>query len=103
MLLQPPHLALGPAAELGRIEQDAVVAAAAADFAGGEFGGVVDDPADRAVGHSRQFGIAPAALDRFLRRIDMDQPRAGVGQGQRADPGVAEQVEDLGVGASARP
>ena len=97
MLLEPPHFAFGAAPELGGVEQDAVVAAGAADFTGGEFGGVVDDPADRAVGHSRQLGIAPPPVDRFFGSVDMDQPRPGVGQCQRADPGVAEQVEHVGI------
>ena len=97
MLLQPPHLALRPAAELGRVEQDAVVAAPAPDFARGEFGGIVDDPADRPLGQARQRGIGASALDRLLRRVDMDQPGAGFAEQQRADAGVAEQVEHLGV------
>ena len=97
MILEPPQLAIGTAPELGRVEQDAVVAALAADLARGELGGVIDDPAHRAIAHSRQQGVGAAALDRFLRRIDMDQSRAGVGQRQCADAGVAKQVEDVGV------
>ena len=98
MLLEPPHLALRPAAEFGRVEQDPVIAAAAPYFARGELGGVVDDPADRALGQARQRGIGLPALDRFLRRVDMDHPRARFAQQQSADAGVAEQVEHVGVG-----
>ena len=97
MLLEPPHLALGTAAELGRVKQYTVVAAAAADLARGELGCVVDDPADRPLGEARQRGVGAAALDRLLRCVDMDEAPAGLAQQQRADPGVAEQVEDLGV------
>ena len=76
ILLEPPDLALRPAAELGRIEDDAVIAPAAPHLARGELGGVVDHPADRPVGHARQRGIGLARLDRFLRGVDMGQPRA---------------------------
>jgi hypothetical protein len=41
-----PDVAVGAAAEGGRIEQDAVVAGAALDFAADVFDGVLDDPAD---------------------------------------------------------
>ena len=97
MILEPPQFAGRAAPELGRVEQDAVVAPLAAHFARGELGGVVDDPADRPLAHPRQHGVGAAALDRFLRGVDMDHPRAGVGQRQRADPGIAEQVEHVGV------
>ena len=98
MILQPPQLALGSAPELGRVEQDAVVAPPAPDLAGGELGGIVDQPADRPVGQPRQSRIGLAALDRFFRRVDMDQPPAGLAEQQAADPRVAEQIEDVGVG-----
>ena len=98
MILEPPQFARRAAPELGRVEQDAVVAAFAADFARGELGGVVDDPADRAVAHPRQHGVGAAALDRLLRGVDVDHLRARVGQRQRADAGIAEQVEHLRVG-----
>ena len=52
--LQPPHLALRPPAEFGRIEDDAVIAPGAPDLARGEFRGVVDQPADRLVRHAGQ-------------------------------------------------
>ena len=104
MLLKPPHLALGPAPELGRVEQDAVVAPLAPHFARGELGRIVDDPAQRPPFHSRQQGIRPRALDRFLRRVDMDDLRARLAQQQAADAGVAEQVEHFGaVGLLAHP
>ena len=100
MLLEPPHFAFGAAPELGGVEQDAVVAAGAADFTGGEFGGVVDDPADRAVGHLRQLGIAATPVDRFFGGVDMDQLGPGFAQQKAADPGVAEQVQHFRVGRS---
>ena len=53
MVLQPPHLTLGSAPELGRIEDDPVVLLAAPHLARGELGRIIDDPADRAGAHAR--------------------------------------------------
>ena len=67
ILLEPPDLAFGPAAELGRVEQDAVVAPPAPHLARGELARIVDDPADRPVGHARQsraFSL-PCSTDFF--------------------------------------
>src|SRR3990167_3571974 len=47
-LLKTPDFAIRATAELRWIEDDAIVAATAADFAGGELGSVINDPADRA-------------------------------------------------------
>ena len=103
MLLQPPHLAVRAAAELRRIEHDAVVAPPAPHLARGELRRVVDHPADRPIGHVRQEGVGLARLDRLLRRIDMRHPRALGRQRQAADAGIAEQVEHLvALGRSAR-
>jgi len=70
--LEPPGFVLRTAPELGRIEDDPVVAAAAADLARGELGGIVDQPADRAAerrsgrrrGPSVRPGVTPAARRR---------------------------------------
>ncbi len=55
MFLEPPHFPFRSAAELGRIEQDPVIAPAAAHLARGKLGGIVDDPADRARPPSTDF------------------------------------------------
>ena len=94
-LLQPPHFAVRPAPEFGRIKKNAVVAPFAPHLARGEFGGIVDHPADRAVGHVRQERVGLARLDRLLRSIDMRHRRALGRQGERADAGIAEQVQHL--------
>ena len=51
MLLEAPNLTFRSAPELGRVEDDAVIALLPPHFARGEFGGVVDDPADGAALH----------------------------------------------------
>ena len=59
VILQPPHLALRPAPELGRIEDDPVIAPAPPHLARGELGGIIDDPAHRPPVHPRKRGIGP--------------------------------------------
>ena len=96
MLLQPPHLTLGPAPELGRIEDDAVIALAPAHLARGELGGVVDDPADRPLIEAAKHRIGPRLRHRFLRGIHM-RHRAKAREGLTAHAGIAEKVERAGL------
>src|SRR6185312_1397401 len=94
------HLARRSAPELGRVEQYAIVAPAAPDLARGELACIVDDPADRAVIETGKRRILFPLLDGFLGGVDVHQPRAGFAERQRADAGVAEQVEHVGVGST---
>src|SRR5205814_8794883 len=80
IVFEPPDLAGGPAAELGRVEQYAVVAPGTPNLARGELARVVDDPADRLVAHAGEPHVIPALLDRLLRCIDMNQPSSSVAQ-----------------------
>src|SRR3954454_13737582 len=53
ILLQPPDLAFRPATELGRIEQNAIVALAAPHLTRGELSCIINNPPYRTVGHAR--------------------------------------------------
>ncbi len=95
-VLEPPDLAFGATAELGRVEDDPVVTLAAAHLARGELGGVVDEPADRTIGCARERGVLARLGDRFLARVYVGH-RAVFAEREGADAGVAEQVECLRV------
>ena len=89
VLLEPPDLAFGAAAEFWRIENDPVVALAAPHFARSKLGRIIDDPAQRALRDPRKFGIGAGLRDRFLAGIDMGD-RAEPAQRLGADAGVSE-------------
>ncbi len=98
VFLQTPDFAIGATAIFGRIEQYAVIAAVAPDFAGDEFGGILHDPADGPVRHARQVGIGASLGDGFFRGVDMNHARAAGRHGQRSDASIAKQVHHLRVG-----
>src|SRR5690606_30477656 len=70
-VLEPPDFAVRAAAELGRIENDSVIAPAAADLARCELGRIVDQPADRAISQFRELSVLAGLGDRLLAGIDM--------------------------------
>ena len=65
-LFQPPGLVFGAAPEFGRVKDDPVIAAFAPHFARGEFGRVINQPADRAILHPGQGRIVARLGHRFL-------------------------------------
>ena len=83
------------APERGRVEQDAVVAVAAFDFAGEEFVDVVDDPADRVVGEPVELGILACPLHHAFGGIDVAAMCAALGACQCGAAGVGKQVEEF--------
>ena len=95
VLEQLPDLALGTAPIGRRVEQDDVVAAAAALLALGEFHGVLADPADRLVDEAGHLLVLARPADRLLRGVDMGDLGAGARRDQRGEAGIAEQVEHL--------
>ena len=97
-----PHLALRPAAEFRRIEDDAVVAVAAPALALDEFHRVLADPADLQRLEPAQRLVLARPADRLLRGVDMGHLGAGPGRHQRGDAGIAEQVEHLQPAARRR-
>ena len=76
VFLKLPHFAIGTAAIFGRVEQYAVITSFAPNFARDEFGGILDNPADRALAHARQSGIVARLRHRFFGGIDMHHLRA---------------------------
>src|SRR6185295_12225710 len=93
ILEQLPDLALVAAAELRRIEEDAVVALAPADLAAEEGGRVFGDPADRALAEIRERLVLLRPRDRLLGRIDVRHLGPRERRDDRRRPGVGEQVE----------
>ncbi len=68
---QVPHLAVGPAPELGRIDEHEMIGLAAARLARDELLRIIEDPAD---GRGAEPGCGLVLLgprDRLLRRIDV--------------------------------
>ena len=85
------------AVPVGRgIDDEPVIAAAAADFAQDEPNRVIDDPANGTLCQSGEFGIAPGRLDGGSRGIDMGHPRACLRRDQREQSRVPEQVQQVG-------
>ncbi len=97
-LLDLPAFAAGTTPELRRIEQDRVIAPLAPHFARGELARIVDDPAHRLVGHAGERGIFARLSHRLLRRIDMRHRGPRGGERLAADAGIAEEVEESGIG-----
>ena len=94
--LQTPRPAGRVVAEARWIEDQPVVAVAAARLTLGEPDSIVGDPADRRIRQSVELGIPPGPGDRRSAGVEMDDPGACPGGGERAPARVGEQVEDLG-------
>ena len=94
--LDPPRLGLRTSAELGRVEDDAIVAVLPPHLARGELGRIVHQPADGPVLHPGECGVLARLRDRFLARIDMRHWTA-LAERKRADAGITEHVERLRV------
>jgi hypothetical protein len=92
-----PDLALRPAAEFRRIEQDAVIVAAAPNLAGGEFCRIVENPADRSVVEAGKRLVLPRPGDRLLRGVNMRHLGARFCGDQRGEAGIAEEVQKRGA------
>ena len=90
---QVPHLAVGAATELRRIDEDDVIGLAAPHLAGDELRRIIQHPADRRRLQSRRGLVLLRPGDRLLRRIDVRDVRAGSRGDQRGGAGVGEQVQ----------
>ena len=88
-----PHLALRPAPELGRIDEDDVVALAAPHLARHELARVLEDPADRRLSEPRDRLVLLGPGDRPLGGVDVRHLGAGVGRNQRGRAGIGEEIE----------
>ena len=93
-----PDVAVGAAAERGRIEQDAVVAGAALHFAADVFDGVFDDPADGLVGEAGGGLVVAGPGGRGLGGVDVGGEPAGFGADERGRAGVAEEIQQARAG-----
>ena len=92
--LQPPGPPAG-AVTVGRwVEDDAVVPPFATDLAGDERPCVVDQPADRSIGEAVERRVAAGPGHRRSGGIDVHDLGAGACQGQRAQAGVGEEIQD---------
>ena len=89
------ELAAFAAPERGWVEQNAVVAVAAFDFAGEEFVDVVDDPADGVLRETVELGILACPLHHAFRGVDVAAVRAAFGSCKCGTAGVGEQVEEF--------
>jgi hypothetical protein len=94
-----PEFAVGAAAIGGRVEDDGVVADAAADFAAEELEGVVEDPADGGVVEIGEGLVVAAPGDGGLGGVYVGDGEASGGGGEGGDAGVAEEVEEAEWGS----
>src|SRR5581483_9866096 len=92
---QVPDLVLRPAPELRRVEDDPVIAAAAADLALDEPGRILADRAEGQVAKARQRLVLAGPADRLPRCIDVGDVGSGPGRDERGDAGIGEEVQHL--------
>jgi hypothetical protein len=76
-----------------RIHDDTVISTFPPDLSRDEGTDVIDEPADGGVIEPVQAGVPSCPLDRWLRGIDMCHGSARMGQGDRQETGVREEVE----------
>src|SRR5690606_38331600 len=95
VLEELPHLAPGSAAIGRRVEQDDIVAVAAALLALRKLHRVLHDPADRPVGKPRDLLVLAGPADCLFRGVDMGDLRARAGCDEGGKPRIAEQIEHL--------
>src|SRR5262245_27450507 len=93
--LDPPDLAIRPAAIFGRIQNDPVVTAPSTHLAAHEGVRVVDDPSDRRIDQTGFRLICPGEADGLLGRVDVGYPGAGASAGQGGETRIAEKVQYL--------
>ncbi len=96
---QIPDFALWPAAIFRRIQDDAVISAAAPHFARHELAGIFQDPADGQIAKAGEVLIFTGVGDRLLRSIHMGDMSASRSRQQRGKASVAEKVQNLDLTA----
>ena len=87
-------------AEGRRVQDDSVVAPSAPPLAFDERLGVIDDPADRAIGEAGQLGVPTRPADRRPRRVDVGDARASPSEGKGRRAGRRKEIQHLGFGAA---
>lgn len=92
---EPPKFTPRATAKTGWIKNEAVVVAAASDFACDEGWSVVDEPADGAVFKPREQLIFASPLDGFLGSIDVSDVGSRGGARERSETGVAKKGENF--------
>lgn len=90
-----PQFAFGTAAEARRIEDEAVIGAATAEFARDKGLCVVDEPTDGAVSELRKRLIFAGPLDGFAGSVHVSDVRSGSGAREGGEAGVAEQRQNF--------
>ena len=95
LVFEFPFFAFGAVAPGGRVQDDAVVLAAAVGFALDEFEGVFDQPAD--VFEFGLFHIRAGPGNDLLDGVTMDDICAGRTGGQGSTSGVSKQIENFSV------
>ena len=94
-LLKLPNLAAGTSPIGGRIHNDGVIAAAAADLPLDELAAVVHDPADGPVGHAGGGGVFLAPGDHALCRVHMADGSTRLCAGNRCSSRIGKEVQDI--------
>src|SRR5690606_32976169 len=93
--LKAPGLVLRAAAKFWRGEHDAVIFAAAADFAGDEFHRVVGNPADGAIIKAGEGLVVLAIAVGFGAGVQVNDFGTGRCAGERHHAGIAKEVEHV--------